>query len=188
MEIVLKVNGAGVDRRRASSRQSLLRAFIELAGERPYASIRIADIADRANVGRSTFYAHFRSKDELLLCSMDWMFNILAEAAVSDTPGDEVRRLVEHFWSNRRLARSVLAPNLERKIRRALCEVITRRLADAASFDVELSKLAAAAIAAGQLGILEAWTKGDFAAPPAQVAAMMVSLAAARPIVPSREE
>lgn len=181
MENVLDLGWSGLDRRAQRSRQSLLRAFIELVRERPYAAIRVADIADRANVGRSTYYAHFQSKDELLLVSMAWMFDILANAAVSDVPDTAVHSLVEHFWTNRRLAQAVLAPGLERKIRRALSDVIMRRMADTVPSDTELSKLAAPGIAAGQLGILEAWTKGDFAAPPAQVAEMILALAASRP-------
>jgi AcrR family transcriptional regulator len=41
-------------------------ALIGLAHEKPYPSIAVKDILDRANVGRSTFYTHFRDKDDLL--------------------------------------------------------------------------------------------------------------------------
>src|SRR5262245_60541739 len=37
-----------------------------LAREKPYPSIAVKEILDRANVGRSTFYTHFRDKDDLL--------------------------------------------------------------------------------------------------------------------------
>jgi AcrR family transcriptional regulator len=37
-----------------------------LAREKPYPSIAVKEILGRANVGRSTFYAHFRDKDDLL--------------------------------------------------------------------------------------------------------------------------
>jgi AcrR family transcriptional regulator len=48
------------------TKASLHDALIGLAREKPYPSIAVKDILNRANVGRSTFYAHFRDKDDLL--------------------------------------------------------------------------------------------------------------------------
>src|SRR5215470_11630864 len=53
------------DRRVQRSRAALQRALIDLIQERNYADITIQDIVDRANVGRTTFYLHFTSKDDL---------------------------------------------------------------------------------------------------------------------------
>lgn len=55
------------DRRVQRTRELLQRALIDLIGERGYDAITIQDIVDRANVGRTTFYAHYRSKDELFM-------------------------------------------------------------------------------------------------------------------------
>lgn len=55
------------DRRIQRTRELLQKALIELIGERGYDSITIQDIVDRANVGRTTFYLHYRSKDELFV-------------------------------------------------------------------------------------------------------------------------
>jgi AcrR family transcriptional regulator len=48
------------------TKTSLHNALIGLAREKPYSSIAVKEILDRANVGRSTFYTHFRDKDDLL--------------------------------------------------------------------------------------------------------------------------
>jgi len=54
--------------RRIQKTQDLLRgALVSLIGEKPYDSIVVKEILDRANVGRSTFYMHFRDKDDLLV-------------------------------------------------------------------------------------------------------------------------
>jgi AcrR family transcriptional regulator len=45
----------------------LQRALVELLGERRYEAITIGAIADRADVGRSTFYLHYTSKDDLFM-------------------------------------------------------------------------------------------------------------------------
>lgn len=59
------------DRRVMRTREMLQNALIELIGERGYDAITIQDIADRANVGRTTFYLHFKSKDELFISCHD---------------------------------------------------------------------------------------------------------------------
>ena len=55
------------DRRVERTRQLLQKALIELIRERGYDAITIQDIVDRANVGRTTFYLHYNSKDELFI-------------------------------------------------------------------------------------------------------------------------
>lgn len=54
------------DRRVQRTKTSLREALIGLAREKPYNSIAVKEILDRANVGRSTFYTHFRDKNGLL--------------------------------------------------------------------------------------------------------------------------
>ncbi len=55
-----------VDRRVQKTRKLLQDALIELVAEKGYESVSIREILDKANVGRSTFYAHFQDKDQLL--------------------------------------------------------------------------------------------------------------------------
>jgi AcrR family transcriptional regulator len=58
------------DRRVRRTRESLHRALISLALEKHYDSIKVQEVLDRADVGRSTFYTHFQSLDELLISGM----------------------------------------------------------------------------------------------------------------------
>src|ERR1041385_8315707 len=55
------------DRRVERTRELLQKALIELINERGYDAITIQDIVDRANLGRTTFYLHYNSKDELFM-------------------------------------------------------------------------------------------------------------------------
>jgi AcrR family transcriptional regulator len=59
------------DRRISRTRKLMHEALMALIVERGYEKITVQDILDRADVGRSTFYAHYRDKDELLLSSFD---------------------------------------------------------------------------------------------------------------------
>ncbi len=60
-----------VDRRIQRTRQLLRDALMALILEKGYAAITVQDILDRANLGRSTFYAHCRDKDDLLVSEFE---------------------------------------------------------------------------------------------------------------------
>ena len=65
------------DRRSQRTRHLLSEALVELIREKGYNTITVTNIIDRANVGRSTFYAHFRDKDDLLAGELDRVIDIL---------------------------------------------------------------------------------------------------------------
>ena len=65
------------DRRSQRTRHLLSEALVELIREKGYNSITVSDIIGRANVGRSTFYAHYRDKDDLLIGELDRVIDVL---------------------------------------------------------------------------------------------------------------
>jgi AcrR family transcriptional regulator len=65
--------GKRTDRRIEKSQKLLREALKSLVSEKDYDEISVQEIIDRANVGRSTFYTHFRDKDELLLSGIHEM-------------------------------------------------------------------------------------------------------------------
>jgi AcrR family transcriptional regulator len=71
----------GTDRRVRRTRELLHRALLDLIAEKGYPQITVQDILDRADVGRSTFYAHYRDKDDLLRSGMA-DFNAAAAAGI----------------------------------------------------------------------------------------------------------
>ena len=64
------------DRRIQRTRELLRKALMELIDEKGYDAVTIQDITERANLGRTTFYLHYQSKEDLFLdhrrfCNID---------------------------------------------------------------------------------------------------------------------
>ena len=59
------------DRRVARTRSAIVNALTEVARERPLREVTITELAELADVGRSTFYDHFESIDSLLCWLVD---------------------------------------------------------------------------------------------------------------------
>jgi len=66
------------DRRSQRTRYLLSAALVELIREKDYSNITVGEIIKRANVGRSTFYAHYRDKDSLFVGEMDRVIEVLS--------------------------------------------------------------------------------------------------------------
>jgi len=71
------------DRRIQKTKKGLAEALRQLIIEKGYDAVTVQDIIDRANTGRSTFYSHYESKDQLLVG------NINFQEALIDTPGND---------------------------------------------------------------------------------------------------
>jgi AcrR family transcriptional regulator len=66
---------------RRSQRTYLLvsTAMMELLSETPYDAITVQDILDRANIGRSTFYAHYYDKEDVLASITEQMLDLFSQ-------------------------------------------------------------------------------------------------------------
>jgi AcrR family transcriptional regulator len=102
---------AKVDRRVRRTKELLRGALYALVIERGYDRLTVQDIIDRADVGRSTFYAHFRDKEDLLLSGFEEL-----RAAFEHRDGDGnagahgswTAAVFEHAWRSRDLYRALV--------------------------------------------------------------------------------
>ncbi len=58
--------GSLTDRKRRRAKEAIRRAALELFSERGFDSVSVTDIAERAEVGRTTFFRYFGDKQEVL--------------------------------------------------------------------------------------------------------------------------
>lgn len=66
------------DRRSQRTRHALSVAFVQLLKEKGYDALTVRDLIERANIGRSTFYAHYRDKDDLFVHELDRVIEALS--------------------------------------------------------------------------------------------------------------
>ena len=130
-----------IDRRVARTRQMLHQALLSLILENGYEAISVEDICERANVGRSTFYAHFTSKDDLKRSGLEHLRReLLARHRRASDSGDAGARplgfslpMFEHARDHMHLYRALVgnkggAIALD-TIRQTLCEFVRVELA-----------------------------------------------------------
>lgn len=65
------MNDQSQDRRILRTRRALQAALIQLILEKGYDAVTIEEITDRADLGRTTFYLHFKDKEELFMHAID---------------------------------------------------------------------------------------------------------------------
>ena len=96
-----------IDPRVRRTRERLGDALVGLMQEKPFDAITVQEVLDRAGVGRSTFYAHYRDKLDLFLSDLDEFLEAMANALsrghdTSDRVAP-VRELFAHVAGERRL-------------------------------------------------------------------------------------
>src|SRR2546421_2207635 len=69
-----------IDSRVRRTRDALGDALIALIQERPFETLTVQDVLDRAKVGRSTFYVHYRDKDDLFMSDVEEFLELTAMA------------------------------------------------------------------------------------------------------------
>jgi AcrR family transcriptional regulator len=84
-----------------------------------------------AGVGRSTFYEHFGSADELHLRALERPLAQLADAAAGTGDETALARILAHFWDNRARARDTFSGRMGEHAARLLSKMVEDRLGKA---------------------------------------------------------
>ena len=175
----MNLRSSKTDRRVSRTRRQLRNALMALILERGYNAVTIEDITERADLGRTTFYLHFRDKEELLVESLEEIAADLksqveqtAEMNLAAGPRrvNPVAVVFRHVDENRDLYRIMLkgegsskaASRIRDIIEEAAVEFFTRHLSGFVSAQPELPKgLAAGYYASAMLGFVTWWLEKD---------------------------
>ena len=101
------------DRRSQRTQRVLHEALMALMQEKRYDDITVQDIIDRANVGRSTFYAHYQDKEDLMTSGLMHLMQIMSGLVGAPSKTGETRmfptqELYEHVQENHNLFRGMV--------------------------------------------------------------------------------
>jgi AcrR family transcriptional regulator len=140
------------DRRVQKTRSLLHEALACLMREKAYDSIAVKEILDRANVGRSTFYMHFRDKDELLVSSIhDMLFAVRSKGPPASAKRHE--RMIwfsllifEHIHQHRRSGEARMGTRGRAIMHQHLQKVLAKLIADDVRKDLQGRRKAAGQI------------------------------------------
>lgn len=162
----------GMDPRIARTRRSLQEALFDLARERPLDDITVGDIAERADVNRSSFYQHYADKETLLADALDEAADeaeasLPAAVDMTDAPPTAVAAYFAHIADHADLYRRVLGDHgsavatarLRQRVEAIVRDEITR--SGTVPFGDLPLEVVAAGITGSVLGIIGAWLALD---------------------------
>src|SRR5450755_1947030 len=101
------------DRRVRRTRDALGDALLALVQEKPFDDITVQEVLDRADIGRSTFYAHYRDKEDLFLSDLEDFFEPMSTLLLRYKDASNrvapVRELFAHVAEMRQLHSALIA-------------------------------------------------------------------------------
>jgi AcrR family transcriptional regulator len=176
---------APMDRRISRTRGLLQHAFIALIIRKGYDETTIQDICEEANVGRSTFYSHYTSKEDLKRKGLEHIRAALVarQKAPKSGPQNEVTTpfgfsltMFEHARDHLPLYRALLGSDGATislgSIRQIIADLVRTELRAASSKISPSSgtrELKVHFIVGAFMGVLTAWMDGGAIQPPAEV-------------------
>lgn len=137
-----------VDRRIQRTRQALRVALLELIKEKGFDAISVEEITERANLGRATFYLHYKDKEDLLLEEFREIASnrvqVLSEIPIllwksnqgqielvdNHTPIMPLQLVFEHASQNAELYRILLRGQSSHRIIEQIREIIVQSIND----------------------------------------------------------
>jgi AcrR family transcriptional regulator len=171
----------GIDRRSRRTRQALHQALIRLIVERGYDEITVADIADAADTGRSTFYAHFTDKDDLLRSAGGYLRSVLIKehdsVAAGGRPEDRIlgfsQFMTAHLYEQRQIFHALMRGQGGQifldMVRDVLCDIVRKELAADVGRDALGREVSVQFMVGGYIAIVTWWLRSGARQSPTEI-------------------
>jgi AcrR family transcriptional regulator len=180
-----------IDRRVARTRAMLQKAHVSLILEKGYEATTVEDICEAANVGRSTFYAHYTSRDDLRRSGLEHLRKELVDRQkeVLAASGDIRDRslafsltMFEHAKDHIDLYRALVGGRggtlALGTIRRILADLVRNELVATGDKSVDISReLVVQYVVGAFMAVMTWWLDGGAKLPPRRIDAMFRRLA-----------
>ena len=176
------------DRRSQRTHHLVSSAFAELLAEKPYDEILVQDILDRAGIGRTTFYAHYFDKEDVLNSIIEQELEALTHQIAHAPASQQIvpsLALFEHAYHTENqqflaLMRSRAGEPLWEALQTAFCRAIEPALsalcAERRSPRVPLP-VVSEYLAGAFLTLFKWWVEASMPYPPEQMESMFQQLA-----------
>jgi AcrR family transcriptional regulator len=176
------------DRRSQRTYRLVSSAFAELLVEKPYEEILVQDILDRADIGRTTFYAHYFDKEDVLNSMVEEQLERFTHQFAHATARQRVMpslELFEHIYHSphqhlRALMRGRAGEPLWEALQTALCQAIEPALstlcAEKRSPSIPLP-VVSQYLAGAFFTLLKWWVEASMPYPPEQMEHIFQQLA-----------
>ncbi|MDX3225315.1 TetR/AcrR family transcriptional regulator [Streptomyces sp. ME19-01-6] len=170
------------------ARMRLADAAFALFDERGYEQTTVDDIAERAGLGRTTFFRHYRSKEAVIFPDHDRLLELIRDRLATSSHStalvavsDAVRLVLLHYIDEGELARrryaltSKVAALRDREIasvaryQRLFREFIADWMGDPTESASLRAELMAASVVAAHNHVLRRWLRGESSDPVAEI-------------------
>lgn len=167
------------DRRVRRTRKLIQDALFSLMQEMPYQKIRIGQITDRADISRSTFYAHFETKDDLLLSVADEIIDAYfktIDEVIRGSDKNPTRLLFTRWQENLPVMKLILDAGMEYRIYQRLRMYNARRSEPELADNPLLEDYIRTMLDGACFALLLRWTRDQAAIPVNQMVALFAAL------------
>ncbi len=164
-----------IDRRVERTRAALLQAFVDIVLKDGFDMATVDGVAACANVGRSTFYMHFRSKEDILQHALVYPNRALAQLLDEEAEPGDIVPMLEHFHSQRRTNRVFFADPVRSLWIRSLAGLLEPKLAQRKGAKPILPlPLIAHHLAELEIGLIAKWLQARYPLKPEAIAAALL--------------
>lgn len=179
-------NNKKIDRRKKYTQMVLKQSFIELLKQKPIAKITVKEVCERADINRSTFYAHYEDLYHLLeqiekemIQEMVHYLSLLSEQSTEKSM-HILEKIMEYIAANKDVCAALLSENSHSSFEQKVREVAHRFLSDTwlnvpNEQDTIIDYISAFVIS-GSIQIIKVWLKNDMDKSPKEIAYLINKL------------